>query len=500
MGKMFYSVVNGIQMSGDEVYQVINPANMSVAYEVSCASRKVVTAAVASARSAFSTWKKTTLNQRAQILRRAATHMIAGQGLPGDLQVSEIVELIISGMGKSIHEAEGEVFGAANILNYFADEGIKFLEDEPQKIDAAWASKTSKLVFEPLGVVCIIKPWNYSLEVPLWSIGAALLAGNAVILKPAEITSGVGCFMAECFAKAGLPNGVFNVLLGDGQVGEYLLEEKINMVAFTGSTSTGRIIQRVCGERMIKCNLELGGKDAFLVCPDADLERASDGAVWGAFTNAGQVCVSGERFYVHEAVYDEFVALVKKKTKKLKVGMGIAAEVDMGPVAFVKQYEKVKELVADAIAKGAKVIAGGKPIDRAGYFFEPTVLGNISSNMLLDQEEIFGPVMPIYKVASMDRAIAAVNSSTYGLGATIWSRDLTKAEEIARDLEVGMVWVNDINVAFPECPWVGRKASGIGVSLSNLGIREYANIKHINIDCTDEKKQPWWFPYDKDRK
>jgi len=499
MFRKLFSVIEGHEFQSKKSGNIVNPFDLSIIGEISYASEDTVKKAVASARASLQHWRNTPIEERANIIAKAAEAIVANQGTPSELCHSEIMDLIVSEMGKSIYEAEIEIFESSDMLNYFANEGIKHLSTiEPTLDQCLWATKTSKLVFEPVGVVGVIKPWNYPLEIPLWTIGAALLAGNTIVFKPSEITSGVGIFIERVFREAGLPSGVLNVILGDGIVGEYLVNSDVDMISFTGSTIVGKSIYKKCSEKMIKCSLELGGKDAFIVCDDADIERAANGAVWGAFANAGQVCVAGERFFVHSNIYDKFVAKVIEITQTLKLGNGADIHTDIAPLAFKKQFEKVKMLVDDAIRKGGKILIGGHPCYEKGYFFEPTIIENITSDMLISTEEIFGPVMPIYKFDNIDEAVTKANNSEFGLGASVWSCDLRKAEEIAKALNVGMVWINDVNVAFPQCPWGGVKQSGIGKDLSQFGIYEYTNIKHICVENSTDNSQPWWYPYKKE--
>jgi len=498
MTKTFFSLIDGKECKGEVVFNAINPFDQSVVEENSFATKQIVEQAVSSAREALKKWRKTLISERAEILRKAAGLIIAGQGNLGDLARSEIMDLIVTEMGKSVYEAEIEIFESSDILNYYANEGIKFLLPQQPKLDQnLWATKTSKLIFEPVGVIGVIKPWNYPLEIPLWSIGAALLAGNTVVFKPSEITSGVGCFIEKVFREAGLPCGVLNVVLGDGIVGDYLVDADIDMLSFTGSNAVGKAIYAKCSKKMVKCSIELGGKDAFIVCDDADIERAANGAVWGAFANAGQVCVSGERFYVHRSIYNTFIERVVEITRSLKLGSGFNDEVDIAPLAFERQFEKVKRLVNDAIEKGANILSGGKSLDGKGFFFEPTIIENITPDMLIEKEELFGPIMPVYIFNTIDEVIALANNSEFGLGASVWSCNKENAEKIASELETGMVWINDINVALPQCPWGGVKQSGIGSDLSQFGIYEYTTVKHICIENSDAQAQPWWYPYKK---
>lgn len=499
MIKNFFSMIDGKEVKGETLYNAINPFDQSIVEENSFATKQIVEQAVNSARTSLKNWRKTPITERAAILRKAAELIISKQGNPGELICAEIMTLIVSEMGKSVHEAEIEIFESSDILNYYANEGSKHLTTLNPALDQnLWANKTSKLVFEPVGVVAVIKPWNYPLEIPLWTIGAALITGNTIVFKPSEVTSGVGCFIERIFREAGLPAGVLNIVLGDGQVGEFLVDADIDMVSFTGSNSVGKAIYKKCADKMIKCGLELGGKDAFIVCDDADIERAANGAVWGAFANAGQVCVAGERFYIQSGIYDKFVERVLKITQTLKVGNGMDDTSDVAPLAFEKQLEKIKRLIADAKAKGVRILSGGKAIGEKGFFFEPTILEGVTAEMSVETEELFGPIMCLYRFYTIDEVIALANNSDFGLGASVWSQDLIKAEKIANSLNTGMVWLNDVNIALPQCPWGGVKQSGIGSDLSQFGIYEYTTVKHICIENSDDKSQPWWYPYKKD--
>jgi acyl-CoA reductase-like NAD-dependent aldehyde dehydrogenase len=262
------------------------------------------------------------------------------------------------------------------------------------------------------------------------------------------------------------------------------------MISFTGSISAGREIATECGKRLKKCSLELGGNDPAIVEPDVDLELAANGLVWGAFCNSGQVCVSANRAYVHQQIADELVKRIVDKTKALRVA------IDFGPVVSAEQLSAVEEQINDAVSKGATVLVGGKRIDHAkGYYYSPTVLTNVTSSMRLMTEECFGPVLPIVIVADTQEAVRLANESEYGLGASVWTSDLEKGQEIAKAIQSGMVWINDVNVAFPETPWGGIKCSGIGSELSEWGLYEYVQRKHINVETSLNDRRDWWYPY-----
>ena len=347
------------------------------------------------------------------------------------------------------------------------------------------------VIYEPVGVVAAIKPWNYPLELPIWALAAALIAGNTVVFKPSEHSSFVGLEIGKLFEEAGLPPGVLNILTGDGEVGKMLVRhEGIDMVTFTGSVSVGREIAEQCGKRLIKCSLELGGNDPAIVEPDVDLELAANGLVWGAFCNSGQVCVSANRVFVSQKIAEDLTKRIVQKTKALRV------TTDFGPIVSAEQLVTIEEQVKDAVSKGATVLVGGQRLEHdGGFFYAPTVLTNVSSSMRLMTEECFGPILPIITVSNTKEAVELANLSTYGLGASVWTSDLVKGREIADKIESGMVWINDVNVAFPETPWGGIKCSGGGTDLSDWGLYEYVHRKHINVETSASTRRDWWYPY-----
>lgn len=493
-------LIGGKRVTTRKSFPSINPATGQSLGLASYASYDEVAAAVASARDALPLWKALPLADRAAIVTRAAGEMVADAGEFGALAVSPLKRMIVEEMGKSIHEAEIEVFETADMMRYFAESGPRVLQPQVPGLNTElWPTKRSVIEFEPVGVVGVIKPWNYPLEIPIWSIAPALVAGNTVVFKPSELTPFVGLMIGDIFARAGLPAGVLNVITGDGQTGSALVAADVDMVSFTGSVATGKRIGAICGERIRRASLELGGKDALIVDEDVDVELAANGAVWGAFTVSGQVCVSAERIYVHKAIADGFISRVIEKTAALKIGHGMDPDVSVGPLVSQSQREKVERHVQDAVKHGARVLIGGKRPEgqeyRSGFYFYPTVLTNVTSEMAIMHEETFGPVMPITVVDSLAQAITLANATRYGLGASVWTRDIAKGEDIARRLEAGMVWVNDINVALPQCPWGGVKQSGTGTDLSELGILEYAHAKHISVETGTASRRDWWFPY-----
>ena len=327
-----------------------------------------------------------------------------------------------------------------------------------------------------------------------------LMAGNAVLLKPSEYTPFVGLQIGELFRAAGLPEGVLQVLTGDGTTGAALAEEAIDKIFFTGSVRTGRKVAESAARRLMPFVLELGGKDPMIVCADAPFERTVNGAVWGAFSNCGQTCASVERLYVVESIADRFIKALVEKTKALRVGMD--GQQDIGPLNNARQLQIVTEQMEEAVARGANVLIGGKRITSLpGYFFEPTIVTNVNNSMRLMQEETFGPVLPVIPVKDEAEAIRTANDSNFGLLASVWTKDTSRGKAIADQLEAGTVLINDVMYTHSaaETPWFGVKQSGMGVTHSKHGLREFVQMKHINWDLLPMKTNLWWFPYSEDR-
>lgn len=489
-GKLF---INGKWVDGETKFDVIDPATeqpIGYAYE---AGIKEVTEAVKAARSAFSNWKSMPIEKRSEILLKAVDVILARYDKPG--KQTPLKNLIHQEMGKMLPEADIELVESSDMLRFFATRGPELLVETTPLLDKGlWPTKKSLLVREPVGVVALIKPWNYPFELPIWALGAALIAGNTVVLKPSELSSLTGLEIGRVFDDAGLPPGVLNIVTGPGSTGKYLIESNdIDMVSFTGSIKTGRYVAAECAKRIRKISLELGGKDPAIVLEDADLELAANGLIWGAFGNAGQVCAGIKRAYIPEKTADQLIELLISKIKILKLG------VDIAPLVSRQQLQKVEEQVSDAIAKGAKVLFGAKRPDgfTKGFWYLPTVLTNVDNTMLVMSEETFGPVLPIVTYQSLSEAIELANNSKFGLGASIWTKDPEAGKAIASQLDAGMVWVNEVNLPFPQCPWVGVKESGIGLELSDDGILEYTRIKHISLELSSDQTRVWWFPYNK---
>ncbi|MGZ7030231.1 MAG: aldehyde dehydrogenase family protein, partial [Terriglobales bacterium] len=358
--------------------------------------------------------------------------------------------------------------------------------------------KAGRLLRRPHGVVGIISPWNFPFSTPAGEVVAALVMGNAVVLKPSEFTPLCALELKSVFDAAKLPDGLFEVVVGDGATGAALIASPIDKLVFTGSVATGRRVAQACAARFLPVVLELGGKDPMLVLDDADLDVASSGAVWGAFVNAGQVCLSVERCYVHRSLYDRFVEMCVEKTRKLKVGNGAEPDTDIGPMIHERQLRIVEEQVDDAVAHDARVLAGGRRITELGpNFYAPTVMTGVDHSMRIMREETFGPVLPIMAFDSDDEAIRLANDSEFGLAASVWTRDRSRGERVARQISAGTVLVNDAVVGFgiSEAPHGGVKCSGMGRTHGRLGLEEMVWTQYLDSDRLPGMKKTWWYSY-----
>jgi acyl-CoA reductase-like NAD-dependent aldehyde dehydrogenase len=412
----------------------------------------------------------------------------------------QVVSTIVSETGKTYEDAEfAEISYAGNAFGFWAREAPHFLADERVK-SAQLLVKGKKLLlrYRPLGLIGVIGPWNYPLTNSFGDCIPALAAGNSVILKPSEITPLTSLLMAEGLRECGLPEDVLQIATGRGATGAALVEE-VDMIMFTGSTRTGRKVAEAAARRLIPASLELGGKDPMLVLADADLERAANFATYYSMQNAGQTCISIERVYVEEPVYDEFVAKVSEKVRALRVGKPEGfGSVDVGAITFPPQLDTISEHVADAVQKGAHVLAGGQTVPGSGRFYQPTLLVDVDHSMKIMTEETFGPTLPVMKVNDAEEAVRLANDSPYGLGASVFTRDTERGQAIARRLEAGAANVNDalINYAALELPMGGAKASGLGSRHGAGGIRKYCSQQAIVITPRLAlKREVHMFPY-----
>ncbi len=482
----------GAAPSGADI-PVENPATGQIVATVPDLDAGAVAELAARGRAAQPNWEAFGFEARGRILLRAQKWLIVNS--------ERVIETIVSETGKTYEDAEfAEIAYAANAFGFWAKEAPKYLEDERIK-SAQIMLKGKKLIlrYRPLGLVGVIGPWNYPLTNSFGDCIPALAAGNSVILKPSEVTPLTSMVLAEGLRECGLPDGVFQVATGRGATGA-ALTDNVDMIMFTGSTRTGKMVAEAAAKRLIPCSLELGGKDPMIVLSDADLERAANTAVYYSMQNAGQTCISIERVYVEAPVYDEFVGKVTEKVRALRVGAPKGpGSVDVGAITFPAQLDTIKEHVSDAVDKGARVLTGGSSVDGvAGRFYQPTVLVDVDHTMKAMTEETFGPTLPIMKVADADEAVRLANESPYGLGASVFSRDTERGEAIARRLEAGAANVNDalVNYTALELPMGGAKASGIGSRHGAGGIRKYCSQQAIVVTSRlAMKREPHMFPY-----
>ena len=412
----------------------------------------------------------------------------------------DVLDVVTRETGKPRVEAIlAELLLALDTADFLARQAPRWLR--PERVphhNLALKAKSGWLEFEPHGVVAIISPWNFPFSIPMTETIPALVAGNAVLLKPSELTPATGALVGELIEQTGFPKNVVQVVQGGGDAGAALIEAGPAKVFFTGSVATGRRIAEACAAKLIPSVLELGGKDAMIVLADADLEIASSAAVWGGFTNCGQACLSVERIYVEQPAAERFTELCVEKTKKLRLGSAADSGADIGPMIRLRQLEKVEQQLREAEQMGARILTGGgRRADLGANFIEPAVVANVDHTMQLMREETFGPVLAIRAVASPDEAVALANDSAFALSASVWTRDARRGRELASRIRAGSVMVNDVASYYgiSEAPHGGPGASGWGRTHSRLGLLEMVQVKYVDVDWLPRVAKAWWYGY-----
>jgi acyl-CoA reductase-like NAD-dependent aldehyde dehydrogenase len=463
---------------------VLNPATEDTLASVASATTDQVDDAASSARSAFRDWRLTPAPERGEMLNRLAAWITE--------HTDALAETLTNEGGKPLVENRDEMGWSASCFAFYAELGRV---SRGRVVPSGEPGQLNLVVKEPYGAVAAIVPWNYPILLLSWKLAPALAAGNTVVVKPSPFTPLSTLRLCEAFAGI-FPPGVVNVVVGGADVGAALVDHPdISMVAFTGSVETGKSIARATADHFKKVHLELGGKDAFIVCEDVDLDIAARGAVWAAYLNAGQVCTSAERFYVVPDVYDDFLEAFVSETKKLIIGDPMKESTDIGPMVRGVQRDKVEAQLASARDAGARLLYGG---DRGGFergfFLTPAVVVDVNESMDLLARETFGPVAPIAKVSSLDEAIKRANSTEYGLGANVYTRRFDYILRCMEELEAGTVWFNDPLTDNEAAPFGGMKSSGGGRELGPEGLDDFRQTKHVHIDSKMDAKS-WWYPY-----
>ena len=447
------------------------------------------------ARAAQSAWCRVPVEKRCSQLRALRDSMMVSRNALADAVVGE--------SGKPRVEALfADLFVALDTAEYFSRHGAGLLR--PERVphhSSAGKAKSGRLFYDPVGVIGIISSWNYPLAIPLGQIIPALAAGNAVVSKTSDFTPQCGALIGKLFADAGFPQDLVTVIQGGGEVGQALIEAAPDKIMFTGSVATGRRVAEACAKKLIPSVLELGGKDAMIVLADANVDVAASAAVWGSYTNCGQVCLSVERLFVEQPIAEKFLALCVEKTKKLRLGPGCDPATDVGPLIRPQHVQRMSDLVNDAVARGARVLCGGKPRPELGAnFFAPTVIAGVNRSMKLFEEETFGPILAVQSVEDAEEAVVRANDSAFALAASVWTSDGKRGQALAARLRAGAVMVNDAISYFgiAEAPHGGCGASGWGRTHGKAGLLEMVQQKYIDVDRLPGREKPWWYRYGAD--
>lgn len=467
--------------------QKFSPMTNEMLYEIPIACKSEVEDVCAKAADAFLSWKESSLIQRKKILSQFLEIIKENQ--------ERIVETIIKDTAKAYCEAVTEVVESCDIIEYYCDEEFVGIDQsiKSKLNEEMWPYKTAEIIYQPSGVFAVIKPWNYPFELSIWAIAPLLISGNSIVFKPSELSSATGQLLTELINKTDIPEGVFNLILGDSETGEYLVKNaKIRGISFTGSTSTGQKIYEYRKESFPKLSLEMGGSDYAVVFDSANLKKACSGILWGAFSNAGQVCVATEKVLISEKIYSDFLERLVRGVEELELGKEIS------PLISKKQFFHAMNVINLALCNGCKLIYGGKKADKLGFekgnYLLPTIIECTNKEFLLQLPELFAPIIFVTPFAEEEDVISHINKSSFNLGCSLWTEEYTKHKEFIQNLNVGMIWVNEVNLPMPQVPWVGRKKSGIGVNLSKEAVYEAMDMKVIHVD-NDVEEREWWYPY-----
>jgi succinate-semialdehyde dehydrogenase/glutarate-semialdehyde dehydrogenase len=451
---------------------VVNPATGETIEQFTEHTTEEVETRVQKAQDAFDALRETTYAERGVWMKKAAD-ILESEG-------PELAKMLVVEMGKPIAQAEAEVLKCAKNMRFYADNAEKFLADEPLEDASTVNASSAYLHYQPLGVVLAVMPWNY----PLWQVirfaAPALMAGNTGVLKHASNVPHSALYLDTLFTRAGFPEGAFTTILtGSGPIAGLLEDRRIKAVTLTGSEPAGRAVAAQAGAHIKPAVMELGGSDAFIVMPSADLEKATTVAVNARISNNGQSCIAGKRFVVHQDIYDAFLEKFVAKMSALQVGDPLDPATNVGPLATERGRKEIAELVDDARDKGARILTGGNAPDMPGWFYEPTVVDELKPGMRLVMEEAFGPVASVYKVSSRDEAAEVANQTTFGLSSALWTEDDSDTEFFIKNIEAGAVFINGMTISYPELPFGGVKDSGFGRELGAPGIREFCNFKTV---------------------
>ena len=487
-------MAQAINISESQAAEIVsyNPATGEEVGRAPVASAIEIKEAVERAREAQKSWARLSYAERGRIVLRARAVVLD--------EMEAIAALISRETGKPVAEAMAmELAPTLDLMQFFARRTGRLLRAEKINIGQyGLMGRSSRIVYQPLGVVGIISPWNFPWAIPLGEVVMSLMAGNAVVLKPSELTPLTGLKIGEVFERAGLAEGLLSVVTGDGKTGAALVEARPGKIMFTGSVATGKRVAEAAARNLTPVVLELGGKDPMIVLEDADIEMAAKAAVWGAFANAGQACASVERCYVQERIAPEFIARIVEETRSLRQDTGESEDTDIGAMSSERQLQIVEAHLEDALQHGARVLTGGKrSSELKGSFYPPTVVTDVNHTMTLMREETFGPVLPVMSFQTDEEAIRLANDSVFGLTASVWTKDTKRGRRIAGRIEAGTVMVNEVlyTHGIAQTPWGGMKQSGMGRTHGRLGLLELVAPQHIHVNSLSFIPDFWWFRY-----